>query len=243
MMRGYYHSRETFGTVDGKGIRYVLFLAGCSLSCVFCHNPDTWQRGGKSITVEEVMADVLKYQHYYKASGGGITVSGGEPLLQPEFVAALFQECRKQGIHTTLDTAGFCPQDNLEQVLPYTDEVLFCLKVMDEKKHRLLTGADNRCIQSNLRLAAAQVPTVIRYVVIPEINDESADIQQLAAFIVSLPQTVSVELLGYHIMGKRKWEDLGIPYRLSSVPPANQKHLEAVYHWLAKKEIDVQPMQ
>lgn len=242
-MRGYYHSKETFGTVDGKGIRYVLFLSGCSLHCAFCHNPDTWQRGGKTITVEEVMADLLKYRRYYDASGGGITVSGGEPLLQPEFVGALFQECRKQGIHTTLDTAGFCPPDNFEQVLPYTDEVLFCLKVMDEKKHRLLTGADNRCIQSNLGLAAAQVPTVIRYVVIPGINDELTDIQQLAALIVSLPQIVSVELLGYHTMGKKKWEKLGIPYPLASIPPANQKHLATVYQWLEKKQIDVQPMQ
>jgi len=241
-MRGYYHSRETFGTVDGKGIRYVLFLSGCFLTCTFCHNPDTWQRGDKTITVEEILADLSKYQRYYEASGGGITVSGGEPLLQPEFVAALFQDCRQKGIHTILDTAGFCPQNNIEQVLPYTDEVLFCLKVMDGEKHRQLTGADNRSIQSNLRLAAAQVPTVIRYVVIPGINDQLTDIQQLADFILSLSQPVSVELLGYHTLGLKKWEALGLPYRLLSVPQATLMQVETVHKVLSQKQIRVQPI-
>ena len=241
-MRGYYHSRETFGTVDGKGIRYVLFLSGCALTCAFCHNPDTWQRGDKTITVKEIIDDLLKYRHYYEVSGGGITVSGGEPLLQPEVVAALFQDCRQKGIHTTLDTAGFCPQNNIEQVLPYTDEVLFCVKVMDAEKHRQLTGADNHCIQSNLRLAAAQVPTVIRYVVIPGINDQLMDIQQLADFILSLSQPVSVELLGYHTLGLKKWEMLGLPYRLLSVPQATPMHLETVRNLLRQKQIRVQPV-
>ncbi len=240
-MRAYYHSRETFGTVDGKGIRYVLFLAGCSLSCAFCHNPDTWNRGVNTITSEEILSDISKYRRYYEASGGGITISGGEPLLQPEFTAELFRKCKEDGIHTTLDTAGFCPQSSIEQVLPYTDEILFCIKVMDGEKHRQLTAKDNQQILKNFRLAATRVPVIVRYVVIPGINNQPEDIQQLAEFLSALSHPVSVELLAYHTMGLKKWEALGLSYRLADVAPATPMHLDAVREMLKQKQIRVQP--
>ena len=240
-MRAYYHSRETFGTVDGKGIRYVLFLAGCSLSCAFCHNPDTWNRGVNTITSEEILSDISKYRRYYEASGGGITISGGEPLLQPEFTAELFRKCKEDGIHTTLDTAGFCPQSSIEQVLPYTDEILFCIKVMDGEKHRQLTAKDNQQILKNFRLAAARVPVIVRYVVIPGINNQPEDIQQLAEFLSALSHPVSVELLAYHTMGLKKWEALGLSYRLADVAPATPMQLDAVREMLKQKQIRVQP--
>ena len=238
-MRGYYHSRETFGTVDGPGIRYVLFLAGCAMACAFCHNPDTWARGQQIITVEEVLADLTKYRRYYEASGGGITVSGGEPLLQAEFVAALFCACREQAIHTMIDTAGYCSSENIAGVVPYTDAALFCLKVMDAEKHRWLTGVDNKTILGNCRYLAEHIPVTVRYVVIPGVNDDIADIRQLAVFINALAQPIPVELLPYHTMGRAKWDRLGLPYRLTTVSPATEQHLQAVRALLIEQEIRV----
>lgn len=222
-MKGYYHSIEPFGTVDGPGIRYVLFLAGCALSCDFCHNPDTWERGNKTITVEEVLADLEKYRSFYDASGGGITVSGGEPLLQPEFVAALFQACTERGIHTTLDTAGYCPAANVAQVLPYTKLVLFGLKAVDPLVHERLTRVQPTEIISNLRSVCASVPVVVRYVVIPGVNNRRTDWEALKLLVQSLPGKVTVDLLPYHLQGKIKWECLGKEYPLPDIAAADAK--------------------
>ena len=222
-MKGYYHSIETFGTVDGKGIRYVLFLTGCALSCRFCHNPDTWEPGGRTVTVDAVLDDYAKYAPYYKASGGGITVSGGEPLLQPGFVAALFAACRRKGIHTTLDTAGFVPAAALEAVLPQADAVLFGLKAVEEATHRRLTGHGNSGILANLHIAAdSGCELIVRYIVVPGVNDSEKELKALATLLNSLGQQLKVELLAYHLMGKAKWQQLGKPYELEGVPAADE---------------------
>ncbi|MEN6411883.1 MAG: pyruvate formate-lyase-activating protein [Veillonellales bacterium] len=239
MLTGCYHSMETFGTVDGQGIRLVLFLSGCRLSCKFCHNPDTWSCSGKEITAAQVLAAVNKYRRYYEASGGGITVSGGEPLLQPEFVAALFKSCQEQGIHTTLDTAGYCSPDQLRQVLPYTDAVLFSLKAVEPSKHYFLTGHDNTEIIDNLRYTVQIRPVTLRYVVIPGVNNEPADITALAKLIHSLPLPVPVELLAYHTLGRSKWEKLGWKYSLADVPAANEQDVQAVREQLTRQDISV----
>ncbi|HWR07279.1 pyruvate formate-lyase-activating protein [Sporomusa sp.] len=236
---GYYHSIETFGTVDGRGIRYVLFLAGCSLGCKFCHNPDTWVRGEKTISVEAVMADIKKYRRYYEASGGGITLSGGEPLLQPDFVAGVFKQCREQNVHTTLDTAGNCPEDSLEHVLPYTDAVLFSIKAVDPDKHRWLTGADNTRILANLKKVSAVLPVALRYVVIPGITNTREDIDALAELIKSLPGQVAVELLPYHTFGRKKWAQLDRTYLLEGVPDATPQDMAKVQALLKEREINV----
>ena len=233
-MKAYYHSINTFGAVDGPGIRYVLFLAGCELACNICHNPDTWVKTGQTITIEEIMTEMERYRTFYEKSGGGITVSGGEPLLQSEFVAALFEQCEMNGINTALDTGGFAPQSALEKILPNTDLVLFSLKAADNKVHRDLTGKDNNQIIENLFYAASKCPLALRYVVIPGINDSEADLAKLAAIIKKLPSTVQLDLLPYHTMGKVKWQELKIPYKLDHVPDATKADIQRVKDFFAR---------
>jgi len=157
---------------------------------------------------------------------GGITVSGGEPLLQPHFVAELLGECRAAGIHTMVDTAGFYPRHNLELVLPHTDLAAFSIKAVDPAKHLQLTGADNAGIIANLRYVAAHKPTVLRYVIIPGVNDTAADIDALAGLVHTAPGKMAVELLGYHTLGRHKWETLGLTYQLAGVRQAEASDLE-----------------
>lgn len=236
-MKAYYHSINTFGTVDGPGIRYLLFLAGCNLGCSFCHNPDTWVRTGKTISVEEIVEEIKKYRVFYDKSGGGITVSGGEPLLQAEFVRELFTKCKEVGVHTALDTGGFVAQAELDKVLPHTDLVMFSLKAVDEEVHRQLTGKDNVLILQNLFHAASQTQLVLRYVVIPGVNESDSDLSKLAAIIKQLPPTVKIDLLPYHTMGKTKWQALKIPYKLNSVPDASQSDMQRVRDFFANAGI------
>lgn len=241
MMQAYYHSKETFGTVDGPGIRYVLFLAGCGLGCAFCHNPDTWSQGTKLITIDEVMREMKEYQAFYRPSGGGITVSGGEPLLQPDFVAELFKECQRQGIHTVLDTAGFCKKEAILKVLPHTDQVLFSLKAIDKKTHRRLTLADNAEILDHFRYIASRKAVVLRYVVVPGINDSEKDAALLIEFIHSLGgENMTVDLLPYHKLGVYKWAELGLEYQLTHIRAANQDDVSKIKEKL--KEAGIKPV-
>ncbi len=219
-MQGYYHSIEHFGTVDGQGIRYVLFLSGCKLRCRFCHNPDTWQQGCQSITTEQILKDLLHYRHFYDASGGGITASGGEPLLQSQFVAELFLGCQSHNIHTTIDTAGYYDQKHLTAVLPYTNAALFSIKAVDSQKHRWLAGFDNQQILENLSYAAQSIPITLRYVIIPGLTNSLEDLQALAGLVHTLPALVPVELLPYHSLGRHKWKILNLKYSLDDVPDA-----------------------
>jgi len=236
-MQGYYHSIEHFGTVDGQGIRYVLFLSGCQLRCRFCHNPDTWQQGSQLISTEQVLADILHYRHFYDGSGGGITVSGGEPLLQSQFVAELFAACQNHNIHTTIDTAGYYDQENITAVLPYTKAVLFSIKAVDPQKHRQLAGFDNHQILSNLHYFTQHIPVTLRYVVIPGITTSDEDIQALAGLVHSLPAPVPVELLPYHSLGRQKWQALQMNYTLAHVPDATLQDVTLVANLLKKKGI------
>lgn len=239
-MKGYYHSIETFGTVDGPGIRYVLFLSGCRLACRFCHNPDTWRQTEKTITVREVLNDIERYRSYYASSGGGLTLSGGEPLLQPEFAASLFKECQSHGIHTLLDTSGYCPPEHVQQVLPYTDMVQFSLKAADSLKHRRLTADGNEIILDNLRYIASQnIPLIIRYVVIPGLTDSQQDIEQLTGFLHSLHGKPVIELLAYHTLGCEKWQTLGINYPLPDILPATEQQVEQVAALLRARDVTI----
>lgn len=235
--KGYFHSQETFGTVDGPGMRYVLFLSGCQLQCSFCHNPDTWIRGNKTITVDEVIADYEQYRTFYEASGGGITVSGGEPLLQADFVRELFRACRERNIHTTLDTSGYVPLENVNKVLPYTDLVLFCVKAMDNGKHRSITAGFNNQVIDNLTYIANQVKVIVRYVIIPNVNDAQQDIDALGSFVNNLAADVAIELLPYHCLGKSKWQRLGKEYKLENVLPATNVELDQAKKWLSRQNV------
>lgn len=227
-MEAFYHSVTTFGTVDGPGIRYVLFLNGCQMSCCFCHNPDTWIMSGKTISVSEVMRDLLQYRAYYDKSQGGLTVTGGEPLLQPDFVAELFSECHRQGIHTVLDTGGFAATSSLEKVLPATDLVMFSLKSADRVLHKKLTGRDNTLILENLYLAAKSLPLILRYIIIPGITDTAEQLLALIEIIKKLPPAVTLDLLPYHSLGKAKWLALHRNYELADQREATQNDLNTV---------------
>lgn len=237
-MTGYYHSVETFGTVDGPGIRYVLFLSGCRLRCSFCHNPDTWEQGDRVITVTEVLADVERYRNFYDKSGGGITVSGGEPLLQDKFVAELFRGCQERGIHTLLDTSGCAQLKSLKIVLPYTNQIQFSIKAVDPVLHKQLTVTGNEAIFANLHYAASQgIILIIRYVIIPGVTDAVMDIQKLAELVKSLPGKASVELLGYHTLGLEKWKNLDVKYELGDLPDATLQEVEYCKSMLCEQGI------
>jgi pyruvate formate lyase activating enzyme len=206
MGTGYIHSIETLGTVDNGGIRFVLFLQGCALRCRFCHNPDTWLMKGKEVAVEEIIEQLKDYKMFFDLSGGGLTVSGGEPLLQPEFVRDIFVQAGELGIHRALDTSGFCRHGNILTVLPHTDMVMFSIKVVDEEKHEKLTTTDNKEILKNLKLAVdSDVELVISYVLIPNVNDSAEDLQDLIDLVKSFDREIPVQLLRYHKMGTAKY--------------------------------------
>lgn len=226
-MDAFYHSIERCGTVDGPGMRYVLFLNGCSLRCSFCHNPDTWQRGEKTVSVETVLQQYERNRHFYDASKGGITLSGGEPLLQSEFVAELLAACRKRNIHTLIDTAGHYPAANLDDVLPQLDAAMFSVKTAIAAKHKEICGAEPDLAWSNLRRIAAAVSTTLRYVLIPGLTDQPEDLTALAELYHTLPSRTKLELLPYHSMGRYKWQASGLSYKLDDVPDASLKELDA----------------
>ena len=238
-MEGYYHSIERFGTVDGPGIRYVLFLSECKLSCRFCHNPDTWRHGSQTISTEEVVSDILRYRHFYHPSQGGMTLSGGEPLLQYQFAAKLLSACQHHTIHTIIDTAGYCDQQNITAIIPYTNAVLFSIKAVDPKKHRWLAGFDNTQIISNLHYVTKHLPVTLRYVVIPGVTNLPEDLQALIDLIHSLPKLVSVELLPYHTYGRQKWQALQMNYTLDHIPEAAPNDIVVFANGLVEQGISV----
>jgi len=191
------------------------------MRCRYCHNPDTWDlRGGREVTVASLISEIQQYLPFMTASGGGVTISGGEPLLQPEFVAALFAECRKRGIHTALDSNGYATPESARPVLEQTDLLLLDLKQMEPTKHKALTGVAFERTHGIARLAASLgVPMWIRYVVVPGWSDSPEDVEALADFVLTLPTVELVELLPYHLLGRHKWDTMGIPYLLNDVQP------------------------
>jgi len=236
-MIGYVHSVETLGTVDNGGIRFVLFMQGCAMRCAFCHNPDTWLKAGRPVTVEEVLRWLLDYKDFFDRSGGGLTVSGGEPLLQWRFVKELFRACGEEGVHRALDTAGYCRHGNFREVLGHTDLLLFSVKVINPARHRSLTGVDNSLILENLGLAVrAGIELVVRYVLIPGVNDSPGDLAELAALLRSLGNP-PLELLPYHRLGTAKWEQLGLHYALPGVPEATHDDLARARETLVRQGV------
>lgn len=234
MMKGSVHSIETYGTVDGPGIRYIIFMQGCLLRCQFCHNPDTWKIGdGKEMTVKEIVDDIKAYLPFFQASNGGVTVSGGEPLIQTAFLAELFKELKELGIHTAIDTSGGCFSNSpaflkpLDELLAYTDLVLLDLKQIHSEKHKKLTGKPNEHILTFANyLAKKEIPVWIRHVLIPDITDFDDDLKELAAFIRTLPNVEKIEVLPYHQLGVYKWEALGIDYALKNTEPPTEARVK-----------------
>ena len=237
--KGYVHALETFGLVDGPGVRFVVFLSGCRMRCKYCHNPDTWSKPGKEWTAQALFDQVRRYKSYWR-NNGGITVSGGEPLLQLDFVTEFFTLAKKEGIHTTLDTAGepFCQDsDHLERfdrLMQVTDLFMLDLKMMDSAAHKELTGADNANILAMARYLSAHGKRMwIRHVLVPGLTDSEADLKEMDGFIKTLKTVDRVEVLPYHTLGTVKWAELGLDYPLKGVPVPDEdevKRAEALLH-------------
>ncbi|MFT8391595.1 MAG: pyruvate formate-lyase-activating protein [Sporolactobacillus sp.] len=244
MATGRIHSVESFGTVDGPGIRYVVFMQGCALRCQYCHNVDTRDvHGGREVTVDQLINELNDYLPFIQASKGGITVSGGEPLMQLPFLIELFQACKALGVHTAIDTSGFCPIDassfraSFSELVKVTDLILLDMKEINPEQHRKLTGVDNRPILAFARLLSdAHLPVWIRHVLVPGYTDSEQDLGALGAFINSLDNIERVEILPYHKMGIYKWEALGMNYPLKDVQPPTAQQVERAY-LLLKEQI------
>lgn len=229
-MTGHIHSIESFGTVDGPGVRLVVFLKGCPMRCQYCHNPDTWDMaGGRDMTAEEIIEKFRSARNFYR--GGGITVTGGEPLMQPDFVTALFEAARREEIHTCLDTSGITFRrgdtvclEKLGRLLASTCLVMLDIKHIDSQKHKALTGQPNETVLDFAKyLNEKDIPVWIRHVVVPGITDQEEDLYRLGQFIGALKNVKALDVLPYHDMGKVKYESLGFSYPLKGVPPMSRE--------------------
>lgn len=237
-MEGRIHSVESFSTVDGPGIRYVVFMQGCPLRCKFCHNPDTWSKqGGMMIQSDALVDRILKARRFFQNSGGGVTFTGGEPLLQMEFLLEVCQKLKQENIHIAIDTAGNFDVNNekLNALMPYVDLFLYDIKHIDSKEHQDLVGVPNDKI---LELASyianvKKIPMWIRVVYIPGITDKGDSLKRYHAFIQTLSSVEKVEVLPYHEMGKYKWKDLGLTYPLHNVRIPTQEECEKIQKYLS----------
>lgn len=232
-MIGHIHSTESFGAADGPGVRFIVFMQGCHIRCRYCHNPDTWKMdGGDEVTADEILKRALRFKPYW-GKDGGITISGGEPLLQIDFVIELFKKAKELGINTCIDTAGnpFTKEEpffsKFEELMKYTDLLLLDLKEINPTRHKDLTGFDNsNIIEMAKYLSEINKPVWIRHVLVPEHSDFDEDLDALGDFIDTLSNVDRVEILPYHTLGKFKWENLGIPYTLESISPPSAERIE-----------------
>ncbi|MBB4035625.1 pyruvate formate lyase activating enzyme [Dysgonomonas hofstadii] len=219
-MKGYLHSFESFGTKDGPGIRFVVFMQGCPLRCLYCHNPDTWNMSDNRIemTTDEVFAEIKKVKNFIRT--GGVTLSGGEPLLQPGFALKLFKICKEHNIHTAIDTSGIFLNDRVKEVLEYTDLVLLDIKHINSDKYKELTGAS---LEPTLKfaeyLATINKPFWLRYVLVPGFTDDKNDLKNLAKYVSRFRNLEKVDILPFHQMATHKWKELGLNYKLENIQP------------------------
>lgn len=233
MTQGHIHSFESFGSVDGPGVRFVVFVQGCRMRCAYCHNPDTWKEDrGELMTPQAVLAKALRYRHYW-GDNGGITVSGGEPLLQIDFVTELFSLAKKEGIHTTLDTSGEPFREDetslaaFDRLMAVTDLVLLDVKEIDSEKHRKLTGKPLANILAFAKyLETKAKPVWIRHVLVPGWTDDDADLRALHDFIATLTNVEKTEVLPFHNLAQYKWAELGIPYRLKDAERPTEERIK-----------------
>ena len=225
------HSIESFGTVDGPGLRFVIFMQGCALKCKYCHNRDTWDiNSGTLVSAEALIEKIERYKAYILPSGGGVTVTGGEPLLQAKFLITLFKELKKLNIPTAIDTSGMVDLTNdIKELLNLTDLVLLDIKHINDEKCKELVGHSNKQeLEFAKYLSDNNIPVWIRQVIVPGITDNEEDLLELKEFINSLKNVKNIELLPYHELGKSKWENLGLNYELEGVPSATNEDIERV---------------
>ncbi|HKM03267.1 MAG TPA: pyruvate formate-lyase-activating protein [Lachnospiraceae bacterium] len=231
-MSGQIHSLESFGTVDGPGVRFVVFTQGCPMRCAYCHNPDTWpMSGGKKMEVSEILDDYERNKDYYK--DGGITVTGGEPLMQIDFLIELFTEAKKKNINTCIDTSGITYtadntsfKEKFEKLIPITDLIMLDIKHINNEKHKELTEHPNVGILAFAEyLSEKNVPLWIRHVVVPGITDDDESLFQLGYFIGGLKSLKALDVLPYHTMGEVKYQNLGLDFKLKGVPAMDKNKL------------------
>ena len=233
MQIGYIHSIETFGSVDGPGVRFIVFMQGCPMRCQYCHNPDSWKtRVGEQMTTDELLEKALRYRTYW-GDKGGITVSGGEALMQMEFVTELFEKAHAMGINTCLDTSAqpFTRKspwfDNFQKLMAVTDTILLDIKHIDDAEHRKLTRFSNENILDCARyLSEIAKPVWIRHVLVPGITDVDAYLHRLHDFLSTLKNIERIDVLPYHTLGTFKYEKLGIEYPLADVPTPTKERVD-----------------
>lgn len=227
------HSLESFGSVDGPGVRFVVFLQGCRMRCQFCHNPDTWKTDeNRLMTADELLSKALRYRSYW-GEKGGITVSGGEPLLQIDFLIEFFKMAKAEGVHTTIDTAGnpFTREEpffgKFRRLMEVTDLLMLDIKEINPARHRTITGFGNENILDMARyLSDIGKPVWIRHVLVPERSDYDEDLRELRRFLDTLSNVQRVEVLPYHTLGVFKWENLGIRYPLENIQPPQKERVK-----------------
>lgn len=227
-MKGNIHSLESFGTVDGPGVRYVVFFQGCPMRCLYCHNPDTWELGkGMQLESTKIIEKINRNRMFY--TSGGITATGGEPLLQIEFLTELFTKAKMEGIHTCLDTSGivFDTKHNFakfEELAQVTDLVMLDIKHMDDASHKKLTGHSNESVFAFAKfLEDKEIPLWVRHVIVPGITEDEEEWRTLGRYLKNLCNFEHLEVLPYHTMGKHKYELLGRTYPLGDTQPLSEK--------------------
>lgn len=233
MSKAFVHSFETFGSVDGPGVRFIVFLQGCRMRCQYCHNPDSWKiGGGDEFTAQEILDKALRFRSYW-GDNGGITVSGGEPLLQIDFLLEFFKLCKKEGIHTTIDTAAapFTREEpffsKFKELMDYTDLLMIDIKEIDPQKHLSLTKVKNDNILDCIKFTdEIGKPIWIRHVLVPGLTDSVESLEKTNAFIKSLHNVERVEILPYHSFGMYKWESLGFKYELKDAKTPNDEEMK-----------------
>lgn len=232
-MQGYIHSTESFGSVDGPGVRFVIFVSGCPMRCQFCHNPDTWNmQAGEKRSADDLLKQAVRYRAYWK-DGGGITVSGGEPLMQIDFMIELFRKAKEMGIHTVIDTSGapFTREEpffgKFNELMKYTDLLLLDIKHIDRAEHEKLTGRTNENILDMAGyLSDIGKPVWIRHVLVPGRSDDDRYLTRLYDFLRTLKNVKRTEVLPYHTFGEYKWKELGYDYPLEGIDPPSAERIE-----------------
>jgi len=240
-IKGKLHSYESCGTVDGPGLRYVVFTQGCPLRCKYCHNPDTWKMADATYeeSSEFVFKEIARYKPFFR-NGGGMTLTGGEPLMQPKFAREVFKLCKEDGIHTAVDTSGFYLNDEVKETLKYVDLVLLDLKCIDPEIYKDLTKVD---LEPTLKfakyLAEIGKPVWVRHVLVPGITDRDDLLEKLADFMASLGNIEKVEILPYHSLGEYKWQELEMEYELKGVEAPTVERVENAKKIIASRGLSV----
>lgn len=238
-MKGRIHSVETFGAVDGPGTRYVVFMQGCPLRCIYCCNPDTWDaKGGKTISVRQLVKEIEKYKNYIME--GGVTFTGGEPLLQSKFVLQATKKLKKLGLHVAIDTSGVIPLQETKKVIDACDLVLLDIKALDSALHQTLTGLPNeRTLQTLSYCETIKKPVWIRHVIVPTYTLDVEKLEELAKYLTQFTCIKNIELLALHHMGQFKWEELGVPYTLKDVKTPTKEEMDKVKAIFTKYKLPV----